>query len=214
VVVFVVITSTVYFYLGVSPPNDRSNVGGCVRCYNIHRLFLPTVDIHGGAVVLWFYTFNFTCSRDYRGLVFEYRGFRPPTTGLTWVVVFIVITSAVYFYLRSIFTAGRWCFGFIRLISLVREITGISIWIPGVSPPTTGLTWVVVFICITSTVYFYLRSIFTAGRWCFGFIRLISLVREITGISIWNYVFLSLEHFIIDVLFAADYLYDMYFHSL
>ena len=49
------------------------------------------------------------------------RGFRPPTT------VFLVITSAVYVYLRSIFTAKSSLF--ILLISLVREIIpgGISI---------------------------------------------------------------------------------------
>ena len=72
----------------------------------------------------------------------------------------------------------------------------------GVPPPNDGVH------CITSAVYFYLRSIFTAET-CL-FIRLISLVREIIlVVLVFEYQGLhSLEHFIIDVSFAADYLYD------
>ena len=61
---------------------------------------------------------------------------------------------------------------FILLISLVREniLVVLVFEYQGVPPPNDGVH------CITSAVYFYLRSIFTAKSSLF--ILLISLVRE------------------------------------
>jgi hypothetical protein len=56
------------------------------------------------------------------GLVFEYRGFRPPTTGLIGVHL---ITSSVHSYLRSISTAGVAPSLFLLSIHHVREISRI-----------------------------------------------------------------------------------------
>jgi hypothetical protein len=60
-------------------------------------------------------------------LVFEYQGVPPPNDGSHDGGCVHCVTSAVYFYLRSIFTAETPLF--ISLISIVREIIpgGISI---------------------------------------------------------------------------------------